>query len=322
MNQVRTDHAHKTADEHGHARHEPGPHAHTHAPKDFGARFIIGIGLNIFIVVLEAVFGVFGNSVALIADAAHNLSDALGLGIAFAAHIIGKRPPSPNFSYGLRGSSILAALFNAVFLLVITGGLSWEAVQRVFSPAPVNGTLMMIVAAIGMTVNAATAALFASGRKGDINIRGAFLHMAADAMISAGVAAAGLLIVLTGWQWIDPIISLIINAIIIGGTWSLLRESLSMSLNGVPKGIIAADVARFLTSLPGVNGLHDLHIWPISTTETALTAHIVMSHGHPGDAFLIDVSHKLHDIYGIGHATLQVELDQTSPCVLAPNEVI
>lgn len=322
MNQARTDHDRETANKHSHAHHEPGQHTHSHAPKDFGARFVIGIGLNIFIVVLEAVFGVFGNSVALIADAAHNLSDALGLGVAFAAHIVSQRAPSPKFSYGLRSSSILAALFNAVFLLVITGGLSWEAVQRFFSPAPVNGTLMMIVAAIGMTVNAGTAALFASGRKGDINIRGAFLHMAADAMISAGVVAAGLLIVLTGRPWIDPVISLIINGIIIAGTWSLLRESLTMSLNGVPKGIIAADVARFLKDLPGVNGLHDLHIWPISTTETALTAHIVMSHGHPGDAFLIDVSHKLRDIYGIGHATLQVELDQTSPCILAPNEVV
>lgn len=309
-------HTHRTQ---GHENHSG---AHQHAPHDFGGRFIIGIGLNMFVVAIEFFFGIAGNSVSLIADAGHNLSDALSLGVAFAAHVLGKRGPSQNFSYGLRGTSILAALFNAVFLLLITGALSWEAFQRFYAPAPVNGTLMIIVATLGMAVNAGTAALFASERKGDINIRGAFLHMAADAVISAGVAAAGLVILLTGQAWIDPLLSLLINGIIILSTWSLLRESLTMSLGGVPKRIAAGDVRHYLSGLPGVDSLHDLHIWPISTTETALTAHLVMSHGHPGDQFLLDVAVKLNEGFSIGHATLQVEVDKAHLCALASDDVI
>jgi cobalt-zinc-cadmium efflux system protein len=297
-------------------------HGHSHGPANFGTRFAIGIALNALIVLLEVVFGILGNSVALIADAGHNLSDVLGLAVAFAATRLAKRAPSPRYTYGLRATSILAALFNAIFLLVVTGGLSWEAILRLFHPEPAAGRVMMAVAFIGMIVNALTAALFASGRGRDLNIRGAFLHMAADAMISAGVVAAGLAILLTGQTWIDPALSLVINAIIIAGTWSLLRESVALSLDAVPAGIETAKVREFLETLPGVSELHDLHIWPMSTSETALTAHLLMPAGHPGDAFLMDVSVKLREIYRIGHATLQVEIDHETICALAPDEVV
>ena len=249
-----------------HAEHEAhatgdGAHAHAHAhshshagPADFGPRFVIGIALNILIVVLEFVYGIISGSVALIADAGHNLSDVLGLGVAFAAVILSARAPSARFTYGLKGSSILAALFNAVFLLLVVGALSYEAFRRFFEPESIAAGTMMIVAAIGMAINAITAALFASGRKDDLNVRGAFLHMASDAAVSGGVVVAGLLILLTGQLWLDPLMSLIINGVIIAGTWGLLRESLAMSLGAVPAGIISADVRRFLTGMPGVYG--------------------------------------------------------------------
>src|SRR3954453_6988844 len=213
---------------HDHDHHHPHGIGHPHAPASFGRAFAIGIALNVAIVVLQAVYGVLSNSVALLADAAHNLSDVLGLVAAWLATVLAKRPPTARFSYGLKGSSILAALFNAVFLLVVRGGLSWEAVRRLFDPEPVAGNTVMVVAAIGLVLNGATAWLFASGRKGDINIRSAFLHMAADAAVSAGVVIAGLAIVLTGWLWLDPLVSLAVNAVVIWGTWSLLRESIAM----------------------------------------------------------------------------------------------
>ncbi len=256
-------HAHERSDE-GHA-HSHGP-GHVHAPASFGAAFAIGIGLNMAIVVLQVVYGLLGNSVALLADAGHNLADVLGLVAAWLATVLAKRPPSARFSYGLKGSSILAALFNAVFLLVVMGGLSWEALRRLFEPEPVAGKTVMIVAAIGLVLNGGAAWLFASGRKGDINIRGAFLHMAADAGVSAGVVLAGLLIVLTGKFWIDPLVSLAVNAVIVWGTWNLLSESIAMTLSAVPSGVQPDHVRAFLDTRPGVVGVHDLHIWPMSTT--------------------------------------------------------
>jgi cobalt-zinc-cadmium efflux system protein len=238
-----------------HAGHNHGPGGHAHAPASFGRAFAIGIGLNIAFVVVEAVYGVLSNSVSLLADAGHNLSDVLGLVVAWLAVILSKRAPTPTFTYGFGASSILAALFNAVFLLVAVGAITWEAVQRLFVPQDVAGATVMVVAAIGFVINGATAWLFASGRKGDLNVRGAYLHMAADAGVSAGVVVAGLVILLTGWRWLDPVVSLLINAVIVWSTWGLLRDSLVMSVGAVPPGTDAQKVRGFLESLPGVAGI-------------------------------------------------------------------
>src|SRR5271156_5458722 len=317
------DHNH---DHHNHGHdghdHDHGPGGHSHAPASFGRAFAMGIALNAGFVVLEVVFGVAGHSVALLADAGHNLSDVLGLLVAWIASVLVKRAPTARFTYGLAGSSILAALFNAVFLLVVIGGLSWEAIGRLFHPEPVAGGTVMAVAAVGIVVNAISAWLFASGRKDDINIRGAFTHMAADALVSLGVVVAGLVILLTGCLWLDPVVSLAINAVIVFGTWSLLRDSAAMSLNAVPPGIDVADVTAFLAARPGVSTIHDLHIWGMSTTETALTAHLVMPGGHPGDAFLRELCEALRARHRIGHATFQVEIDPDNSCALAPAHVI
>ena len=221
----------------------------------------------------------------------------------------------------MRGSSILAALFNAVFLLV-TVGATWEAVQRFADPAPVAETTVMVVAAVGILVNGVTAWLFASGQKGDINLRGAFMHMASDALVSAGVVVAGLVILMTGWLWLDPLTSLAINAVIVWGTFGLLRNSLQMSMAAAPPGVDMAAVRAALSAQPGVAAVHDLHVWPISTTETALTCHLVMPAGHPGDAFLHSLAADLAMRFRIGHATMQVETDPAIACALAPDEVV
>jgi cobalt-zinc-cadmium efflux system protein len=246
----------------------------------------------------------------------------LGLIVAWAAAILSKRAPSARYTYGLRGSSILAALFNAVFLLVTVGAIAWEAIQRLVHPEPVAGLTVIVVAAAGIFVNGVTAYLFASGRKGDLNIRGAYLHMAADALVSVGVAAAGLVILLTGWSWLDPATSLAISAVIIWGTWSLLSDSMAMSLNAVPPGIDPAKVRAYLEKCVGVVEVHDLHIWPMSTTEVALTCHLVIPEGQPGDTYLMDVAHHLKESFGIHHATLQVETDPEVRCLLAPDHVV
>ena len=311
-------HAHDHDDHSGHS-HGSG---HAHAPASFGKAFALGIALNIAFVVVEAAYGFLSNSVALLADAGHNLGDVLGLAVAWLASELVKRAPTDRFTYGLRGSSILAALFNAMFLLVTAGAISWEAIQRLGSPEPVAGKTVMIVAAIGILINGATAWLFASGRKGDINIRGAFLHMASDALVSAGVVVAGLVIVLTGWLWLDPAVSLLINAVIIWGTWSLLRESFAMSLAAVPAHVAMDEVKSFLAAQPGVKSVHDLHIWSMSTTETALTCHLVMAEGHPGDAFLHDMAEKLEHRFKINHPTVQIEVDPHLACALAPADVV
>jgi cobalt-zinc-cadmium efflux system protein len=313
------DHEHGAHD-HGHA-HTHGE-AHVHAPASFGTAFAIGIALNLGFVVIEALYGLISNSMSLLADAGHNLGDVLGLGVAWLASVLAGRAPTARFTYGMRGSSILAALFNAVFLLVIIGGLSWEAIRRLGSPEPVAGKTMMAVAAIGILVNGVTAWLFASGRKDDLNLRGAFLHMASDALVSVGVVAAGLLIVLTGWLWVDPVVSLIINAVIVWGTWGLLRDSVEMSMAAVPAQIDPTAVRSFLVGRPGVVAVHDLHIWSMSTTENALTCHLVMPNGHPGDAFLHELAHDLAKRFKIIHATVQIEVDPQMACALAPDEVV
>ena len=308
------DHDHGGKDHSGHAH---GPGGHSHAPASFGKAFAIGIGLNTVFVVIEAAYGYASNSLALVADAGHNLSDVLGLVVAWVAATLASRPPSPRFSYGLRSSSIMAALFNAIFLLIAVGMIAWEAIQRFLDPQPVAELTVMAVAAVGVLVNGFTAFLFMSGRKGDINIKGAYLHMVADAGVSVAVIFAGLLVMLTGWTWLDPAVSLGIAAVITIGTWGLLRDSVTMSLDATPPGVDPAAVAAFLQERPGVLEVHDLHIWPMSTTETALTAHLVMPEGHPGDAALRAIAEELETRFGIAHPTIQIELE-AGACPFAP----
>lgn len=290
-------------------------HGHSHGAANYGKAFAIGIILNTGFVIVEATFGFLSGSLALVADAGHNLSDVLGLLVAWGASVLVRRVPTPRRTYGLRRSSILAALANAVFLLIAIGAIAWEAVGRFSDPAPVAGATVVWVALIGIAINTATALLFLAGRKGDLNIRGAFLHMAADAGVSLGVVIAGLLIIATGWQWLDPVISLAIALVILVGTWGLLRDSVNMALDAVPEGIDADAVTTYLATLPGVAGIHDLHIWAMSTTETALTAHLVLPTGGHEDALLARAGTELHDRFGIEHATLQIEHgDPAYPC--------
>ncbi len=313
------DHDHDHGGPGGHHGHHHGP---AHGLTDVGNIFLVGISLNVLIVLLQVVAGFWGHSMALLADAGHNLSDVLGLVLAWGANHLSQRAPTQRYTYGLRATSILAALFNAVFLLVVTGALSFAAIQRLFQPEPVGGMTIIVVATIGMLVNGLTALLLASRRKEDLNIRGAFMHMVADAAVSAGVVGTGIVIFFTGLLWLDPLVSLAINAIIIIGTWDLLRESLSMSLGAVPSSIKVNEVSTYLRTLPKVASLHDLHIWAMSTSETALTAHLVMPEGHPGDEFLTTICTELHEKYGIGHATLQIETDEATVCKLAPETTI
>ncbi|MFN6934477.1 MAG: cation diffusion facilitator family transporter [Tsuneonella sp.] len=283
------------------------PHGHSHAPVDYGPAFAVGVVLNLAFVGVEAVAGILSGSMALLADAGHNLSDVLSLALAWGASVLAKQPAGGRFTYGYKSSTILAALANAGLLLVAIGGIAFETVNRMGEPPAVEGRTMMVVAGIGILINTGTALLFVRGRKHDINIRGAFLHMAADALVSLGVVIAGAAILLTGARWIDPATSLVIVAVIAWGTWGLLKDSVKLSLNAVPGHIDEAAVRTHLVSLPGVTTVHDLHIWPMSTTEAALTAHLVIPDGHPGDAFLRDLAHSLHHDFGICHSTVQVE---------------
>ena len=285
--------------------------------------FAIGIGLNTAYVAAEATYGVLANSLALVADAGHNFGDVLSLAVAWIAASLARRPPSERYTYGLRGSSILAALSNAVVLLVVTGGIAWAAILKLMHPSPAGGLVMMGVAFAGVLVNGFTALMFASGRKGDINIRSAFAHMASDALVALGVVASGGVILLTGWTWLDPAVSLVIGALIILGTWSLMRESLDLALHAVPPSVNRADVLRYLQALPGVSDVHDLHIWGMSTTETALTAHLVRPGGGLDDSLLRQACADLRKRFAVHHATLQVEAGLGDhPCELAPAEVV
>ncbi|HSG34240.1 MAG TPA: cation diffusion facilitator family transporter [Sphingomonadaceae bacterium] len=291
-----------------------GNHSHSHVnphgrgPASHGRAFAIGVLLNSAFVVIEATFGFLSGSMALVADAGHNLSDVLALLIAWGANIMSSRPAPSRFTYGYKSSSILAALANAGLLLVAVGAIAIETLRRFVVPAEVEGMTMIVVAGIGVVINTATALLFLSGRKRDLNIRGAFLHMAADALVSVGVVVAGVLILVTGLRWIDPVTSLVIVAVIAWGTWGLLRDSVKLGLNAVPEGICEVEVRSYLEGLSGVSAVHDMHIWPMSTTETAFTAHLVIPGGHPGDAFLHDIAHELEHRFGIHHATVQVEV--------------
>ncbi|MBL6079488.1 cation transporter [Belnapia sp. T18] len=312
-------HHHAPGHDHGHG-HGPG-HSHGPAPGERG--FALGVSLNLGFVVLEAAAGLVAASMALLADAGHNLSDVLGLLLAWGAVRLARRRPGGRRTYGWHRGTILAALGNAVLLLVAVGAIALESAQRLAEPAPVATGLMMAVAAAGILVNGGTALLFARGREADINRRGAYLHMVADAAVSAGVVASGLLIRLTGWDWVDPMVGLVIAGVILAGTWGLLRESVDLAMDAVPRGIDPAAVEAWLAGRPGVAEVHDLHIWAISTTETALTAHIVRPGAAMDDGFLNAVQQGLRERFGIGHATLQVEQgDPAHPCALAPAETL
>lgn len=294
---------------HSHPHHH-GEHAHghAHAPASFDRAFALGIALNVVFVVIEAFYGWRAGSLALLADAGHNLSDVAGLLLAWGAAAAGRIRPDARHTYGWQRASILAAFSNAVLLLVAMGSLLWEAVHRLYSPTPADGVTIAVVAGIGIVVNGATAALFMAGQKHDMNLRGAFLHMAADALVSLGVVIAGGLYLWLGWVWLDPAVSIVIALIIVIGTWHLFRESLHLLFDGVPENVDLAEVGDWLKRQPGVVDVHDLHVWATSTTGIALTAHLVMPAGHPGDAFFERITHVLRERFAITHATLQIEL--------------
>jgi cobalt-zinc-cadmium efflux system protein len=320
------DHAHD--DHHGHAHghdhghHHHGPGGHSHAPKDFGKAFAIGAALNIGFVAAETVAGLMTHSLALLADAGHNLSDVLGLFMAWGAVVLAKKAPGGRHTYGLRKGTILASLTNAVVLLVAIGAIAWEAVRRFADPQPIEAGPVMIVAGIGIVINTATALMFMRGSKDDLNIRGAFLHMAADAAISAGVVVAAAAMWFTGWLWLDPVVSLAIVAVIVLGTWGLLRDSLDLALDAAPRGIDPKAVKTWLAERPGVTEVHDLHIWAMSTTETAMTAHLVRPENPDNDQFLHDICGEMAKRFKIGHVTIQVESGGVATCHLAGADAV
>jgi cobalt-zinc-cadmium efflux system protein len=308
--------------DHDHPRSH-GDHAHGHSHASFGRAFLIGIVLNSGFVIAEAAYGFFANSLALLADAGHNLSDVLGLVLAWAAASLVKRQPSARYTYGMKRTSILASLANAMLLLVASGAIILEAVRRLDAPQPVAETTVILVALVGILINGATALGFMAGRKNDLNIRGAFLHMMTDALVSLGVVVSGLVVLATGWLWLDPAVSVTIALVIVVGTWSLLRDSINLALDAVPANIDRTAIQSYLLGLPGVSEVHDLHIWAMSTTEVAMTAHLVRPGAGLDDQLLMQACHELAHRFGIGHATLQVEAgDPAHPCALAPAEVV
>ncbi|QGG55045.1 cation diffusion facilitator family transporter [Paenibacillus sp. B01] len=302
----------------GHSHDHAG---HAHGPANYNKAFLIGIILNTAFVITEATYGVLSHSLALIADAGHNLSDVLALVLSWIASLLAKKEPSKRRTYGYRRSSILAALFNAIFLLVAIGAIAWEALQRFGDPAPVTGNTVIWVATVGIIINTFTALMFLSGSKGDINIRGAFLHMAADAGVSLGVVIAGFVILWTNWLWLDPVISLVIVLVIFISTWGLLKESFNLSLDAVPSGINYSLVKEYFDRIPSVINTHDLHIWGISTTENALTVHLIVSDSINRDELMKRCSADLHEKFNIDHATIQLE-SSLYDCPLAPDHVI
>lgn len=310
------DHPH-TSHYHGH-EHD---HDHQHPHVDFGRAFFWGILLNTAFILAEVIYGLSAHSLALLADAGHNASDVLGLGLAWGATLLSRRRPSERFTYGLQSSSIIASLANAVLLLVVTGGIIWEALHRLAAPQESHNLTVMIVAGCGVFVNGITAWLFMAGRKQDLNLRGAYLHMAGDAAVSLGVVIAGAIMLQTGWLWLDPLVSLAIALAIVASAWGLLKDSLKLALQAVPTGINPAEVQQFMAAYPQVREVHDLHIWAMSTTHNALSAHLVMAEGHPGDAFLRRLSHALSEKFSIQHSTLQIELGDTEgACELAAGQ--
>ena len=293
-----------------HHDHDHSHAGHHHAPPDFGRAFIVGIALNSGFIVLEVIAGLMSDSLALLADAGHNVADVMGLILAWVASSLARKAASDRRTYGWKRATVLAALFNALLLLVGVGGILWEAIQRFRTPAEVAGGTMAWVAALGILINGVTALMFMSGRKGDLNVRGAFLHMAADAAVSAGVMISGLVILATGWHLLDPIVSVVVGVLILLSTWELFRDSLDLSLDAVPESIDPAAVRTYLESLPGISGVHHIHIWPLSTTETALTAHLVKTTPSLDDNLLHQIREDLEHKFGIDHPTIQFETHQ------------
>ena len=296
-------------------------HSHHHAPDNLNIAFAIAAALNIALVIAQVGYGVFAHSVALLADAGHNFGDVLGLLLAWGAVILSRKNPTAKYTYGFRSTSILAALLNGGLLLVATGAIAWEAIQRVAEPTPVAGATVVVVAAIAILVNSFSAWLLRN-KHDDLNAKGAFLHLVSDAAVSLGVLVGGLIILKTGWYWVDPVVSLGISLVIVWSTWGLLREAVNMSLDAVPASINPGEVRKYLEGLAGVVRIHDLHIWPISTTEVALTCHIIMPKGHPDDSFMAKVAEELREKFGISHTTLQSELGMEEDCALEPTEVV
>jgi cobalt-zinc-cadmium efflux system protein len=304
-------------DHHGHH------HGHAHAPISNSLAFALGIGLNLAFVLVEVVYGFVAHSVALLADAGHNFGDVLGLGLSWGAMALASLKPSKRRTFGFRRTTIVASAANALILLFVTGGLTWESIRRLFAPEPSQGRTMIVVAILGALVNASSALLFMSQGKRDLNLRSAFLHLASDALLAVGVAVAGAVILLTGWLWLDPAVSIVLAITILVGTWSLMKQSLDLMLDAVPEGIDPEQVKAFLGALPGVVEVHDLHIWALSTTETALTAHVVMPGSSQRPAFLSEVCSELRAKFDIDHSTLQIDPeDAPAPCALAPDEVV
>ncbi len=320
--------SHHRHDHHGHShdhgrdrRHSHGHrHGHTHTPSTFGTAFAIATALNLGLVATQAIYGLLAHSIALLADAGHNAGDVLALLLAWGSHAMSKRNPTERYTYGFRSTSIMAALINATILLVVTGAIAWAAVERLFAPQPVGGVTVMVVAAVAIVLNGLAAVVLSRGSE-DLNVYGAFLHLVADAAVSAGVVVAGLLIFLTGWLWVDPAASLIISAVIVWSTWGVLRDAVKMSLQGVPPQIDPGAVRFYLQSLPAVAEVHDLHIWPMSTTETALTCHLVMPAGYPEPEFFDVIYAELQQRFGIGHPTIQIERGDR-PCKLSPAHIV
>lgn len=300
--------------EHDHSHHD-------HGTKSHGRAFAIGIALNLAFLTVEVVYGVLAHSVALLADAGHNFGDVLGLGLSWGASALATLKPSARRTFGFRRTTIVASAANALILLFVTGGLTWEAIRRLVAPEPAQGKTMIVVALVGAVVNAASALLFMAGSKKDLNLRSAFLHLASDAVLALGVAVAGGVILFTGWLWLDPAASIVLAVAILAGTWSLMRKSLNLMLDAVPEGIDPAEVKAFLGALPRVVEVHDLHIWAMSTTETALTAHLVMPGNGCEPTFLASACKNLHDKFDIDHSTLQIDPQEApAPCALASDE--
>ena len=297
-------------------------HDHNHKISNYNRAFAIGVMLNVIFVAIEAGYGVAAGSLALIADAGHNLTDVLSLLLAWGAALLATKPATEKRTYGFRKVTIMASLASAILLLVALGGITWEAIGRFFDPKPVEGMTVIAVAAIGVVINTITALLFVSGQKHDLNIRGAFLHMAADAGVSFGVVVAGIIIMVTGWLLVDPLISLLIVAVILVGTWSLLRDSMNLAIDSVPKGIDIAAIKRYLTGLENVSQIHDLHVWPMSTTEVALSVHLIIVDDSLDNDFLPKLQRQLHDRFSIEHSTIQVERQDDGPCILNKNGCI
>jgi cobalt-zinc-cadmium efflux system protein len=316
------DHAGDARKHHHRHDHQGHAHSHDHMPKDFGIIFATATALNLGLVAIQVFYGVIAHSLALLADAGHNFGDALGLVIAWGAHVLSRLHPTARFTYGFRSASILAALLNSVILLLATGAIAWAAVGRFFAPGEVAGLTVMVVAAAGIAINGFSAWLLMSGQRSDLNIRSAFLHLVGDAAVSLGVVFAGGAILLTGWNWLDPAVSIVISALIVWGTSGLLQEAVNRSLSAVPSDIDPTAVANYLQDLPGVEAIHDLHVWAMSTTETALTCHLVMPTGHPGDEFLRQLDRQLYHKFRIIHPTIQIELGDAGACRLAPEHTI